>query len=328
VVRRRTPVSLIVAVASLAGSFLAVSSVVSAPAFAAADGVNGLNGVNGSRPALSVNGEVTSPSVYTISQLAALPQTTATVTVGGRQFTDTGVLLETLVADAGPAYPASLLNTKNELLRVTVTVRGAGWRDVTFAVGELDSGFGDHPALLALTQNGRPIARGPELVVPGDRAPVRFLPQVSQLTVGIATAPATDTDPAAASPVEVIDGHHEVTLSAARLARLPAETLTVSFGGPSGEQTHTEVGPSLLEVLAAAGVAPTLNTWVAAVGDDNYVATVTPAEQLVGGRPLQLSLSEDGVTLAQPRLVTDGDIKGGRYVSDIVDLYVGTGPAH
>jgi hypothetical protein len=328
VVRRRTPVSLIVAVASLAGSFLAVSSVVSAPAFAAADGVNGLNGVNGSRPALSVNGEVTSPSVYTISQLAALPQTTATVTAGGRQFTDTGVLLETLVADAGPAYPASLLNTKNELLRVTVTVRGAGWRDVTFAVGELDSGFGDHPALLALTQNGRPIARGPELVVPGDRAPVRFLPQVSQLTVGIATAPATDTDPAAASPVEVIDGHHEVTLSAARLARLPAETLTVSFGGPSGEQTHTEVGPSLLEVLAAAGVAPTLNTWVAAVGDDNYAATVTPAEQLVGGRPLQLSLSEDGVTLAQPRLVTDGDIKGGRYVSDIVDLYVGTGPAH
>jgi hypothetical protein len=25
--------------------------------------------------------------------------------------------------------------------------------------------------------------------------------------------------------------------------------------------------------------------------------------------------------------VTDGDIKGGRYVSDIVDIYVGTGPA-
>jgi hypothetical protein len=255
VVRRRTPVSVIVALVGLAGSFLAVSAAASVPAFATT-----AHGANGSRPVLSVNGEVTSPSAYTISQLAALPQTTATVTVGGRQVTDTGVLLETLVTDAGPAYPASLLNTKNELLRVTVTVRGAGWRDVTFAVGELDSGFGDHPALLALTQNGRPIARGPELVVPGDRAPVRFLPRVSQLTVGIATAPATDTNPPAASPVEVIDGHHEVTLSAARLARLPAETLTVSFGGPTGVQTHTEVGPSLLEVLAAAGVAPTLNT--------------------------------------------------------------------
>jgi hypothetical protein len=47
----------------------------------------------------------------------------------------------------------------------------------------------------------------------------------------------------------------------------------------------------------------------------------------VGGRPLELSLNEDGVTLAQPRLVTDGDVKGGRYVSDVVDLYVGTGLA-
>ena len=54
-----------------------------------------------------------------------------------------------------------------------------------------------------------------------------------------------------------------------------------------------------------------------------YTATVTPAEQLVGRRPLQLSLNEDGTALAQPRLVTDGDVKGGRYVSGVVDIYVG-----
>jgi len=153
------------------------------------------------------------------------------------------------------------------------------------------------------------------------------VPQVSQVAIGIATAPATDTSPGAGSPVEVIDGHHEVTLSAALLARLPAETLHVSFAGPGGVQTHTEVGPSLLEVLAVAGVVPALNTWVAAVGDDNYAATVTPAEQFAGQRPLQLSLSEDGITLAQPRLIADGDIKGGRYVSGVVDIYAGTGPA-
>ena len=309
-VRKWTPVVL---TAVLAAS---VTGLAGGPAYASA----------GSRPVLSVGGEVTTAASYTAAQLAALPQTTATVTVGGRHVTDTGVLLETLVTNAGPAYPASLLNTKNELLRVTVTVRGVD-RQVTFAVGELDAGFGNHPALLALTRNGHRIAHGPELVVPGDRAPVRFVPRVSRLTVGIATAPATDATPPAGSPVVVIDGRHVVTLSAALLARLPAETLSVSFGGPTGEQTHTEVGPSLLEVLALAGVVPTLNTWVAAVGDDNYVATVTPAEQIVGGRPLQLSLEEDGVVLAQPRLVTDGDVKGGRYVSDIVDIYVGNGPA-
>jgi hypothetical protein len=282
----------------------------------------------GSRPVLSVGGEVTTPAAYTAAQFAALPQSTVTAKEGGRLITDTGVLLETLVSDAAPAYPASLLNTKNELLRVTVTVRGAG-RQVTFVVGELDPGFGNHPALLALTRNGHPIAHGPELVVPGDRAPVRFLARVSQLTVGIATATATATDtaPAAGSPVVVIDGHRQVTLSAARLARLPAEKLTVSFTGPGGVQTHTEVGPSLFEVLAAAGIRLGLNTWVAATGDDNYVATVTPAEQFTGGRPLQLSLNEDGAALAQPRLVTDGDVKGGRYVSGVVDIYVGTGPA-
>jgi hypothetical protein len=76
----------------------------------------------------------------------------------------------------------------------------------------------------------------------------------------------------------------EVTTPAAytlaKLAALPQVTVTVSAGGV---QAHTEVGPSLLEVLAAARVAPTLNTWVATVGDDN--------------------------------------------VSDVADIYVGSGPA-
>ena len=308
-VRRWTPVLLATVLAASA------TGLASGAAYASA----------GARPVLSVGGEVTTPAAYTAAQLAALPQTTATVTVGGRHVTDTGVLLETLVTNAGPAYPASLVNTKNELLRVTVTVRGAGHRQVTFAVGELDISFGNHPALLALTQNGHRIA--PEVVVPGDRAPVRLVPRVSRLTVGIATTPATSTSTAAGTPVEVIAGRRHVTLSAALLARLPAETLHVSFQGPGGTQTHTEVGPSLLEVLAAARIWPTLNTWVAAVGNDNYTATVTPAEQLVGGRPLQLSLNEDGTALAQPRLVTDGDARGGRYVSGVVDIYVGTGPA-
>ncbi|HVT70819.1 MAG TPA: hypothetical protein VHF26_23930 [Trebonia sp.] len=270
---------------------------------------------------------MSAPTAYTAARLAALPQTSVSLTVGGRRVTDTGVLLETLVSDARPAYPASLRNTKNEILRATVTVRGAGRDQVTFAVGELDPGFGNHPALLALTQNGRAVRGGPELVVPGDRSPVRSVPHVSVVTVGIATAPATDTAPAAGSPVKIVDGRHVVTLSAARLARLPQETLKVSFEGPGGVQTDTETGPALLRVLALAGIRPTLSTWVAATGDDNYVATITPAEQLAGGRPLQLSLTENGKALAQPRLVTDGDVKGGRYVSGIVDIYVGTGPA-
>jgi hypothetical protein len=271
---------------------------------------------------------------YSLARLSSLPQVTEMILVGNHQVTYTGVLLETLVNNpqaqppVKPTYPPGLLNTKNELLRVTATVRGKGHQEVTFAVGELDAGFGNHPALLALTQNGKPIDDGPRLVVPGDRGPLRFVSDVAEVTVGIATAPATNTAPSRGSPVVFIDGNHQVTLSSAFLNRLPKEILNVSFIGPGGSQSHAEVGPPLLETLLFAGIAPTLNTWVAAVGSDNYVASVTPGEQLVGGRQLQLSLVEDGVTLAQPRLVTDGDVHGGRYVSNVVDIYAGTGPAH
>jgi hypothetical protein len=51
----------------------------------------------------------------------------------------------------------------------------------------------------------------------------------------------------------------------------------------------------------------------------------SPAEATVGGRPLLISTIEDGVALAQPRLVTDGDVKGGRYDSGLFDLVVGNG---
>jgi hypothetical protein len=47
----------------------------------------------------------------------------------------------------------------------------------------------------------------------------------------------------------------------------------------------------------------------------------------VGGRPLLVSLNEDGQAQAQPRLIVDGDVKGGRYVSGVVDLAVGRGAA-
>lgn len=61
---------------------------------------------------------------------------------------------------------------------------------------------------------------------------------------------------------------------------------------------------------------------MAAVGDDGYVATVTPAEAVPGNRPLLLSTVEDGAALTEPRLITDGDLKGGRYVSGLLELIV------
>jgi hypothetical protein len=304
--------------AVLAGSALA-SAVT--PAAAAARHLDAASGT-----ALRVTGSVSSRSTYTPARLAALPQTTFRATARKQRVTYSGVALTTVVQDAGPAYPA-LKNTRNKMLRMTVTVRGASGYTATFAFGELLKDYGSHPAYLAVKQGGRPIAGGAELVVPGDRTTARWIHDVRQVTVGIATAPATSTRPAAGSPVKIIDGDRVVSLSAARLRKLPSRSFRISFSGMKGMESKKEAGPSLLAVLAAGGVQTNANTWVAATGADNYVATFTPDEQLVGGRELRLSLVQNDARLAQPRLVPAGDFYGDRYVSGVVDLYVGTGPA-
>jgi hypothetical protein len=274
--------------------------------------------------AVSVTGAVASPATYSRSELAALPQTTFSVTRGARTEVDQGVSLETLVDTSSPQLPSA----KNALLRVIVTVRGRFAAQRTFALGELDAAFGNHPAYLVLTENGAPVF-GPELVVPGDSNALRSVPDVSQ--IGVAVESPAPVAPPEVGALTVHDGAETTVLSAAELASLPARTLTVSFSGPGGVETDTETGPTLDTVLRATRIWPDLNTWVAGVGSDGYVATVTPAEAWVGGRPLLISLIEDGHSFLSggegPRQVTDGDVKGGRYASGMDNLVVGdTGP--
>lgn len=262
---------------------------------------------------VSVVGEVTSPATYTVADLDALPQTTYLVSRQGpgNPRTVTGVNLRDLVARSVPVLPAG----KNTQLRVTLTVTGIGNRAVTFASGELDLSFGNHPAVLTTT-GGRTV----QLIVPADETPVRSVIQVTGVRVAVSTAGAKPVPPGA---VQVTTGSRTVTLSAALLTLLPSRTTTVSFLAGGGPQTHTESGPPLSLALLAAGVVPAPNTSVVAVGSDGYGAAVTLGEDYFGGRPLLLSLVEDGTPLAQPRLVVDGDVRGGRYVTDVVVLQAG-----
>jgi len=271
------------------------------------------------RPVLAVDGTVADPARYTLAQLSALPSETVTLPLGGRPVQASGVSLDSLVTLAAPVLPS----VKNALLRVLVTASGPLGHPVTFALGELDPNFGDHDAVVVLSVNGRTLPGGPALVVPGDRPALRDLLAVRQITVGV-TNPAVVTPPSPGALV-VEQGSRNTVLSAATLAALPAETRTVTFTAGDGQETHVETGPTLDAVLRAAHVRTSLTTWVAAVGSDGYVATVTPAEAWAGGRPLLISLTEDGTALAAPRLVTDGDVKGGRYDSGLDDLVVGQG---
>jgi hypothetical protein len=273
---------------------------------------------------VSVTGAVTTPATYSDAQLAALPQSTFTLTKrSGGTVSATGVSLESLVTAAQPSVDPTI---KNGLLRVTVSVAGRLGAPVTFGEGELDPSFGNHPAYLALTVGGRKLLT-PALLVPGDDQPIRDVPAVSTITVGVQSpAPTAGFTP---GTLTIEQGSHATTLTAAQLAALPPETLQASFLAGTTATNVTEIGPSLDEVLRAAHVPLGVGTWVAGVGDDGYVAVVTPAEQWVAGKHLQVSLSENGAALAEPRLVVDGDVKGGRYVSGLVDLVVGqAAPRH
>ncbi|SFP14694.1 hypothetical protein [Amycolatopsis rubida] len=218
-----------------------------------------------------------------------------------------GARLDQVVNDASPVLPPG----KHTILRVTVRVTGAAHRTVTFALAELDPSFGNHPAVF---RDGR---RGVDLTVPGDRDGSRTVRDVRAVSVAVSAARP------AAQPVQVTTHGRSVTLPPALLAKLPRRTVTARFASDAGTQTHQESGPPLALVLALAGVLPKPDTSVVAVGADGYGAAVTLAEAWTGGRPLLLSVMEDGKPLAEPRLVPLGDVKGGRYVSGVTALAVG-----
>ncbi|MFZ0380509.1 MAG: hypothetical protein WCD11_19735 [Solirubrobacteraceae bacterium] len=210
---------------------------------------------------------------YSLSQLQPL-ETPFTVTRPSwwghpRTVTEQGVSVETLVNAADPTLPAA----KNAQLRETITVGNAFGQSLTFTWGELDPNFGNHPAYLALSQDGLP---APELVVAGDRNDARSLDDVNRITVAVQNPTATTSTVTGALTIE--EGSHTQVLAATELASLPQHTLEVTFEAGTATQQHVEIGPTLQAVLRAAHIRTDLNTWVAAVGSDGYVATVTPAE--------------------------------------------------
>lgn len=260
---------------------------------------------------VSVGGEVATPARYTAAELVALGRATYPVTNPrpGAPAAVTGTSLYDVIVHAAPVVPAG----KNTSLRVLARVTGSHGR-ATFALGELDLGFGNHPAVLV------PGQRGISLVVPGDRDRSRSIADVRSVEVTVSTAGVQDVPPGG---VRIVTPHRSVTVPGWLLAHLPARTWQVAFLAGTTPQTQTERGPSLSAVLLVAGVPPLPGTSVVAVGANGYGAAVTLAEDYVGGRPLLLSTVEDGAPLAQPRLVPDGDVKGGRYVSGVVTLAVG-----
>ena len=122
------------------------------------------------------------------------------------------------------------------------------------------------------------------------------------------------------------------------LQALTPTTQTVSFASGSGAQAHTYTGTSLWGVLNGAGIQvdaarknDVLNRYVLATGSDGYKAVFSLGEinPDFGNRPSIVAYAEtiNGASAALTtdgpfRVTSPGDVKGGRYVSNLVKLDV------
>lgn len=147
--------------------------------------------------------------------------------------------------------------------------------------------------------------------------------------------------PVAASPTAA--GSIELTglvanpgpVSVTDLQTLPTQTVEVDFESGKGPQHHAYVGALLWDVLTRAGIQTDeeikndiLRFYAVITSNDGYqvVISLGQIDPTFGNSPYLLAWDEDGAPLAGDsgplRLVTPGDVHGGRYVSGITSIDV------
>ncbi|MFJ3788799.1 molybdopterin-dependent oxidoreductase [Kitasatospora sp. NPDC090091] len=153
-------------------------------------------------------------------------------------------------------------------------------------------------------------------------------------TAAAPTASATPLKPGEVRITGQVDKPYTVTVADVR--KLPQVSVPVEFTSAKGPQAHTYEGALLNTVLTAAAPRfdqskknPFLRGVVVATGGGDYRAVLAWAELDPGFAKSQvlLAVSEDGKPFddaAGPRLVVPQDTKGGRYVSELNQLWVGT----
>jgi len=268
------------------------------------------------------------------------------VPIDGSPTTEKGPLVSALLTQAGFAPIAACTN---DILRYWTEVSSLNGSAVEISNGELNTGFGNRPAILSLEENGTPLAI-PRLAVPNDASGARNIANVFNITVGRAAPqlaaanpacnPAGFTPPvtAPAAPAVLVNGEvaHPSTFSLAQLQGMPQVTQDVTFQAGANTRNNREQGPTLFNVGSA--VQPNFRT-----GDSNdYLRWYVQGTSSQDGVPAVISWAEiqpllvntqsllslvetplpspPGVATPQasgPRLTAPGDVRGGRYITGI-----------
>jgi hypothetical protein len=124
------------------------------------------------------------------------------------------------------------------------------------------------------------------------------------------------------------------TFTYASLSALPSVTMPVTYQADGTTVSTTFTGVNLWDLLndvgivTGAGKNPILRKYVVATGSDGYEATFSLGELSpdFGHQPDFIAYNEKGVPITTDgfaRVVVPNDIRGGRYVSNLVSLWVG-----
>ncbi len=159
--------------------------------------------------------------------------------------------------------------------------------------------------------------------------------------LALAAALSAGTAALAAPSISVAVGgavDNPATLGASALQALPQVTQNDTFTSGTSGQTHTYTGPTLWSVVSAAGVQTTpgvkndlLDRYVLATGTDGYRVVFSMGElnPAFGNRPDLLATQETIAGKTAPlatdglaRVTAPGDVKAGRYVSNLASLTV------
>ena len=289
---------------------------------------------------LTVTGDVAAPAVYDLTGLKSLPPTTETVTyktgAGPQTGTFTGPTLWTLLNAAGVQSPP----VKNGVLRQYALATGSDGYSALFSLGEVNPNFGgvDPQVLVGYQENGAPLGSTgfARMVAAKDNFGGRYVSNLANLRVG--SAPSLPSEGGGETTEFSLSGAVRTpgVFNLSSLQALPATTETVTYLAGGGSVTATFTGVSLWTLLTDADVLTDpavkndiLNFYVLATGSDGYEAIFSLGEldPMFGGTgaPDLIAYVVDGGPLGPDgfaRVVVPGDIRGGRYVSNLVSLEV------
>jgi hypothetical protein len=125
------------------------------------------------------------------------------------------------------------------------------------------------------------------------------------------------------------------TFTYASLSALPSVTMPVTFQAGSTTVSTTYTGVNLWDLLNDVGIVTNpaikndiLRKFVVATGSDGYEAAFSFGElsPSFGHQPDFIAYNEKGMPITMDgfaRVVVPNDIRGGRYVSNLVSLWVG-----